>query len=389
MESISSIITKKPFCDKLVTGNFIERVSGVLDEYFFGAKNPPEIALITTEKDYLFIGKTLKDRLTDVGKSVTVFVFERIEGVEFLECYDAAVIVGDADYAGIVCVKARSKPVVIVSSSLVFSPVFSFVYETSPITKEKGDLYKFVLDTEIYKGLRRKDFADGYAFTASMCLLKFECAVLRAFGEKIPDEVDDLLDSAYRTLSYINKENIVGVITVAGIYIMNALWLYPKILDTGAVYCGKILSCMTGLNKYECTLASFGPLLAFFKAYLKLNKDIAIVPFVREDAEKLAERLRVDSLEVYEKIDFLSSDKIALRKTGLKDCKNIVSIIDETETRLKELKVRYANVYNARHKRGECDKKDVLKALTLSGVLAKGSVGLMYYDGFLSALAQI
>ena len=146
---------------------------------------------------------------------------------------------------------------------------------------------------------------------------------------------------------------------------------------------------MTGLNKYECTLASFGPLLVFFKAYLKLNKDIAIVPFVREDAEKLAERLRVDSLEVYEKIDFLSSDKIALRKTGLKDCKNIVSIIDETETRLKELKVRYANVYNARHTRGECDKKDVLKALTLSGVLAKGSVGLMYYDGFLSALAQI
>lgn len=389
MESVSSVITKKPFCDKLVTGNFTEKVLSCIDEYFSDKNEHPEIALLTTEKDYLFIGKFLKDKLIAEKKIVTAFVFEKAESINFLSDYDAVVTIGDADYVGAICVKVTDKPVIILSDCLVFANVFSFLYEVSPINKLKGDFYKCVIDTEIYKNLKRKDFADGYAFASSVCLAKFECEVLKTFGEEISDQTIDRLDFAYKTLTYINKENIVGVITVAEIYLMSALNLCPRLLDTGAFYCGKILSSITGLSKYECTLSSYGALLTAFKCYIKTDKDLAVVPFVREDAEKLSELLHVDSLEVYEKMNFLSYDKISSKRTALSGNKNLERVIDETAGRLKVLKAKYENVYNARHKRGECKKEDLLKALALSGVVAEGSTEIMYYDGFLSLLPQI
>lgn len=391
MSNIKDIVSTSPFYEKLRFGNYVKNTNQAIDECLKNKNGVYKVALVTTENDYLFVGKKLKDELTKAGRNVTVFVFERFLSEECVDFCDVVVTLGDTGYTGCVAtVLGGKKPLICISTSLAFADAFAFLYADSALKTRPYDFSAYVIDTDLYRGMKRKDFADGYAFSATLCLCKAECVAIKAFGGSVPDEVFSLLDYAYRVLTYINKENVVGVITVSQIYLMKAIYSYPHISEAGIIFAGKILSAISKDSVYECLFSCAGATIKTVEAYISYlgGKEAVSIPSVNDDVGKLAEILHVEPIAIYENLAFLSNERLDVLKEEL--ClASVKDALSEANNRFGVLKAKYETVYNARHKRNEDNPERTAEAVKLAGLVSEGVLSVAYYDGFTPMIAEI
>lgn len=403
MDAIKNLISQEPFVDKLVMGDYKEKTVQILDDFFKSQKDETlrskkEVAIICKEKDYLFVGKTLKDFLEQFGYTLQVFIAEN-------DCHGLAVAV--SDYKIVICIgdtsihgqcaviaKNHGFKLVCISTSLVFLDAFYGVYQTGAVEFSEGDVYKYIIDVGIYKKLKRSDLADGYAFSAALSLMSIEVFLCKDKNFGLASDEDyakfsKYLSIAQKTLLYITQENAVGVITVAQTYIAKALNMVSGFNRFGIICAGRVLASMTGTSLYECVFGLTGPYLTAIKGYLSIDDVILSVPNVNKDVEKLSEILRVSEKDIYDKLSLYDNRAIKAGKEEIKARLAVCDNIDALLKRYKKLLCGYEATYKGRHNRKTFTKEQALTALNLGGLTASGVLKLMYNDGFFTLLTNL
>lgn len=400
MNYITEFIKNTEFSDKVVFGEGITTAVSAIKEYF-SLENRKisgdfKTAIIAKEADYLLIGKNLKDRLILEGISCDAYVFEGLSSdFSFLDGLKIVICLGDADYYGRLAVFAKSTnlKLICISTSMVFADGLCGFYKTNPFDYEEGSVYKIIVDIDLYKKLKRKDLADGYAFCCSSILSGYELLLSEELLSRKTDaeEAYKLLNSAYKTLLLLTPENIVGVLVVSELYIASLLYKMPNVIINGDGFSvGRVLSCATGLPEKECVFRLIAPLLTVLKGYLSSNaKDFIVVPNVNADVEKLAEIFKIPELYIYEKFTLKDFDTLTKEKSLILSDKEPIKKIDGILYKYKKLIDGYDVVYRGRHSRADFSESDKRLSIKLGGLVSCGLLQVLYDDGFLSVLEDL
>lgn len=400
MNYITEFIKNTEFSDKVVFGEGITTTISVVKGYFSFENEKIgddfKTAIIAKESDFLLIGKSLKDRVISEGISCDAYVFESLPSdFSFLEGLSVVICLGDADYYGRLAVFAKSKnlKLVCISTSAIFADGLCGFYKTNPFNYEEGSVYKIIVDIDLYKKLKRKDLADGYAFCCSSVLSGYELLLSEELlcRTTCVEEVEKLLNSAYKTLLLLTSENIVGVLVVSQLYIASLLYKMPKIIINGDGFSvGRVLACATGLPEKECVFRLIAPLLTVLKGYLNGTvRDFLTVPNFNFDVEKLAEIFKIPELYIYEKFTLKDFDALSKEKSLIFSDKELIKKIDGILYKYKRLMNGYDVVYRGRHSRADFSEEDKRLSVKLGGLISCGILKVLYDDGFLSVLEDL
>lgn len=400
MDLLGKLISESGFQDKILIGDALKTSLKVLFDIFKNSRYTRlksetlvcKTLIIAKEKDYLFLGKTLRDGYIENGVMTEAFILEdeTPTSLDFFGDYEIVVCVGDTDFFKKVCTlkKDFSCRVIFIPTSLVFADAF---LQGSPLFGGNAKVFKCVIDIDLFKKLKRKDLADGYAFCASAVLGLFEYKINCAVDNKSFDEekAAKVADNAYKTLLYITDNNAVGVITVAQLYLLNAFYRCPSFSDLSLFLCGKVLSVMTDSPQFECVFGLIGGLLVAIKAYYKFkDKSLFVFSDVNKDVERLSEILKVPQTNIYKTLKIYDAKTIDNKKAMLLKC-NIEDEANKCLVQYKKLLKGYEAVYRGRHKRKNFSLEDERLAIKLGSVMSFGIMKLAYDDGFLSLICDL
>lgn len=400
MNPITAVMNQEPFLGKLIIGNFLESTISAIKEFFsepniFESSPEKSVAIVAKEKDYLLFGKSIKDGLTENGFNVEPFVTaeftEKFIGI--LKNFPIVVTVGDDGYISQTAIisKKENLHVIAVNSTLIFASNFSKKFpRLDALCLAEGAIYKYVLDLEYCKKLKRSDLADAYSYIASLSLgglfVEIDDTLNKTLTENEKSACLAETERAYKTLLFMNDVNIVGVITASQFYVARAVNVIFKNDLPDVFLAGEVLSKMTSAPKYECVFGLIGAYLTLIKGYLSLDKTIFCLPEVNKDVTKLAEVLKINELSIYERFDLLPNGKIKKSKQDLLTKPELNDKIDGYLKRYKKLQTAYENVYRGRKNRKSYTITEEIEALKLAGLLSKGFLGLAYSDGYFELL---
>lgn len=413
MELIDKLIAESGFQDKIIVGNAQDRLSSVMSDFFEKLNNTTsdgksnvdstsdvvgkigkKTAVVAKEKDYLLLGKTLRDRLNEDGVFSEAFVFDDEAPAlsQVFSDYKIIVCVGETDFLKTICklVCGFDCKVIYVSTSLVFADVF--LTERDNIFNPDEKVYKCIIDIDLFKKCKRKDLADGYAFCASAVLafLEYKLSAKIDGVDFESENASGAVTNAYKTLSYITDNNAVGVITVAELYLLKAFRLCPNYLDLAAFSCGKVLAKMTDAPLYECVFGLIGGLLVAIKTYAAfLGKTLFSFPDVNKDVERLAEILKIPQTDVYGVLKIYDEKEIESKKVLLSSIGDVDEEVSKYLSLYKKLLKGYEAVYRGRHKRKNFSLEEERLALKLGSITCFGVMKLSYDDGFLTLICDL
>lgn len=400
MNPITAVTNQEPFLGKLIIGNFLESTVSAVKEFFVKpdvakSDSPKSVAIVAREKDYLLFGKAIKDGMAENGFTVEPFVTaeftEKFIGV--LKNFQLVIAVGDDGYISKTAIISQKENITLiaVSLTLIFASSFAKKFPTcDTFSLAEGSIYKYVLDLDYCKKLKRSDLADAYSYIASLSLCGIFVEIDDALNKTLTESEKNVClaetEKAYRSLLFMNDVNIVGVITASQFYVARAVNVTFKNALPDVFLAGEILSKMTSAPKYECVFGLIGAYLTLIKGYLSLNKTILCLPEVNKDVTKLAEVLKINELGVYENFTLLSNDEIKNFKENLLSVSNLNDKIDVYLKRYKKLQTAYENVYKGRKNRKSYTRLEEVEALKLAGLLSKNFLGLAYSDGYFGLL---
>lgn len=400
MNPIIAVTNQEPFLGKLIIGNFLDSTISAVKEFFVKSDTlkstfEKSVAVVAAEKDYLLFGKAIRDGLTENGFIVEPFVTteftEKLIGV--LKNFPLVVAVGNDGYISHTAIISKNEniPVIAVNSTLIFAANFSKKFSHfGTLNLTEGTIYKYVLDLEYCKKLKRSDLADAYSYIASLSLCGIFVEIDDALNKTLTENEKSAClietEKAYKTLLFMNDVNIVGVITASQFYAAKAVNVIFKNALPDVFVAGEVLSKMTSAPKYECVFGLIGAYLTLIKGYLSLDKTILCFPEVNKDVAKLAEVLKINELSIYEEFDLLQNDKIKKARQDLLAIKDLNDKIDGYLKRYKKLQTAYENVYKGRKNRKSYTLSEEVEALKLAGLLSKGFLGLAYSDGYFELL---
>lgn len=402
MELIDKLIAKSGFQDKIIVGNAQDKLSFVISNFFQSLRDTisgtekieKKTAVVAKEKDYLLLGKTLRDRLNEKGVYTEALVFDDEAPAfgQLLSDYKIIVCVGETDFFKTICKLICSSvcKVIYVPTSLVFADVF--LGGGDRFYNPDENIYKCIIDIDLFKKCKRKDLADGYAFCAS--------AVLAFLEYKLSAKLDGIdfdlekaslsVTNAYKTLSYITDNNAVGVITVAELYLLKAFRLCPKYLDLAAFSCGGVIAKMTDSPLYECVFGLIGGLLVAIRAYMAFSdRTLFSFPDVNKDVERLSEILKIPQTDVYGVLKLYDEKEIENKKVSLSSIGDIDEQVAKYLSLYKQLLKGYEAVYRGRRKRKNFSLEDERLALKLGSLTSFGIMKLCYDDGFLTLICHL
>ncbi len=395
MNLLENLISKEPFKDKLILGDYQKETLSALSLFFksSGENKKGKVAIVANEECYLSIGKSLRDAVMSSYPSEAL-VFESLppNAESFLKEYDAVISVGNSLWQGRLAILSRSLGfyLIAVQTSAVFADLFADRFMLSPVSYASGKIDKIVVDTEVIKSLNRNDLADGYAFSSSLALCYADYLMYATMeGESLDINVKEAITASYKTLTCMTKENIAVVLILSQLYLGKAVYLCPYLLESGIFFAGRVLSNLTASPLYECVFGLIAPLLLEVKGYLSLKDTVYIIPDINQNVEKLAEILKVDQTEIYQNFCLNDFDKIKKKRELLQGIPDISEELNIVLEKYKRLKSGYLLVYKGRHKRFSASQKEVKLALLLGGLNAKGVLKLMYDDGVTTAFSDL
>ncbi len=400
MNPFLSITENPPFLGKLIIGDYKSQTLAVLSEFFSsldgGESTKRRVAILCEEKDYLLMGNALRGFLIENEIEAEAYVVSSSlqEYKNVLSEYKILIAVGDDVFIGktqVLSAKIAVKTI-FVSTTLIFANAFTKRRFIDGRYYENRSDYKYILDIDHCKKLKRADLADAYSFVAANVLKETEFEINRALlGFDDNDDVNiysDALTSARKILMKMTDVNIVGIIIVAEFYVAKALDKSNAILSDLDL-AGFILSKMTGAPISECVFGLSGTYLMALKGYINMKTPILYIPSVNKDVEKLAEIIQVNEVDIYERFNLYQNVEIEEKRTLLRKIPNIEDKIDLQLKRCKKLQQIYGNVYKGRHNRKTFSKKEETLALKLAGLLSDGALKLAYSDGYLSLINEI
>ncbi len=413
MELINKLIAESGFQDKIIVGNAQDKLSLVVSDFFerlnhtksgeevnvdttSGVVGKPEkkTAIVAKEKDYLLLGKTLRDCLNEKGAFSEAFVCddEATALSQVFSDYKIIVCVGETDFLKTICklICGFDCKVIYVPTSLVFADVFLAGCDRFFNPDEK--VCKCIIDIDLFKKCKRKDLADGYAFCASAVLafLEYKLSAKIDGVEFDFENASGAVASAYRTLSYITDNNAVAVITVAELYLLKAFRLCRNYSDLAAFSCGNVLAKMTNSPLYECVFGLIGGLLVAIKTYAAFSeKTLFSFSDVNKDIERLSDILKIPQTDVYGVLKLYAEKEIESKKVSL----SLIGDVDEEVSKYlslyKKLLKGYEAVYRGRHKRKNFSLDEERLALKLGSITSFGIMKLCYDDGFLTLICDL
>lgn len=400
MNPFLSITEKSPFYGKLIIGDYKSQTLAALSEFFSSLTCDEPInkrtAILCEEKDYLLMGNALRGFLIENEIDAEAYVVSASleEYKNVLGEYKIFIAAGDDAFIGKAQVLSAeiSEKAIFVSTTLIFANAFTKRRFIDGLYYENCSDYKYILDIDHCKKLKRADLADAYSFVAANVLKESEFEINRALlGFSNDDSANNYIDaltSARKVLMKMTDVNIVGIITVAEFYLAKALDESNDILSDLDL-AGFILSKMTGTPVSECVFGLTGTYLMMLKGYINTEPPILYIPTVNKDVEKLAEIIQVNEIDIYERFNLYQNDEIEEKRNLLNKIPDIEAKIDLQLVRYKKLQRIYGNVYKGRHNRKTFSKKEETLALKLAGLLSCGVLKLAYSDGYLSLINEI
>lgn len=402
MELLDKLIAESGFQDKIIVGNAQDKLSFVITNFFQSLRDTisdeekmqKKTAIVAKEKDYLLMGKTLRDRLNENGLYTEALVFddETTAFGQLCSDYKIVVCVGETDFLKNLCKLTCSSicKVIYVPTSLVFADVF--LTGTDRFYNPDEKVYKCIIDIELFKKCKRKDLADGYAFCASAVLafLEYKLSAKLDGVNFYLGEAERAVTNAYKTLSYITDNNAVGVITVTELYLLNAFRLCPKYLDLAAFSCGSVIAKMTDSPLYECVFGLIGGLLVTIRAYFAFS-DRTLFSFseMNKDVERLSEILKIPQTDIYGALKIYDENEIENKKVSLTLIGDIDEQVEKYLSLYKQLLKGYEAVYRGRHKRKNFSLEEERLAIKLGSITSFGIMKLCYDDGFLTLICHL
>ena len=391
MDALNYLINTPPLKDKLVVGDYKSCTVNWATQIVGGAK---KVLIVAREKDYLFLGKTLRDTFIENDFDTQALVLEDLsiqnsKVYELFSGYDLIVGVSESDYLKNLCALCNilGFPLILIPTSIIFADLFFDGFKTQ-FCLNKGDCFKVVLDIDVLKKLTKNQLADGFSFCAFLIGAYHEVQIYNIIKGKKVQKSQYFLD-AYKTLNYITKENIIGCLLVAQLNLAIAFLgeVNPYVL--GLMCAGETLSKMCNAPVYECVFGLIAPLFTLFKCYLGMDKCLVLLQNTNKDVTHLSEIFNVSELEIYQNLNLLNVEEITTQKSDICNNQNAIELIDKAIIKNKKLKGLYDVVYKGRHVRASFTKSQQMTALKLGFMMSKGLSKLIYDDGVFEILQQI
>ncbi|MGN0819462.1 MAG: hypothetical protein ACI4M6_03575 [Christensenellaceae bacterium] len=283
--------------------------SAAASEKFRSDKN---VALITTDGDYLFAGKEIKDELTMQGFAVSSLAFD--DGFLDTAVFESltsgingnVVVVGNSLFlnAARAVLKNGDSRVLLVATDLNFFSVISdyaTVTRHNRLTVERLPQFATVIDPKIVSKLKKTAVMQGFLeIVAKLCYL---ADYVNSRLLKNLDIDESFINGLLQVICSLKKLN--GDYAKSVIAVVNAQYLlaefskkYDEALFAEETFIGDVLASLTSQSLYSCQYAVFCPLIELYTLVLQkdLIRNSSMAPDYCANIAKLSELKKADKI---------------------------------------------------------------------------------------------
>ena len=387
MYKISELMNSEPLAGRFIVGKMTDVVCA--------CSGYNDILIFALEKDYLFLGSAIRQSLLESGKKVCAISLDGcdtgcIPGDVF-SGHDLVVAVGERAIIDLSRHLSGDNALFFVPTTLGFYYAFSgdiANYGSGLIKKSKKRLPdKVIFDVGILKKLRLKHVADGLSMIASSALWKFEYSFSSVLSGKSDPRIG-VIDDALKTLEGI-KEKPYETIVKCQIFLAKAVYDIPSLDFSTDRYAAYLLSKIKDVPEEEARFYAADHLIRFYAEVLK--KDLSLnlaMPEHNRLVAAIADLTGAKISAVYSSLKLMDAETIS---EGLKRAygSGLYVEAEKTAALFDKYKRTYAAVYKGRRKRVDFDKRQVVKVLALSAVIAEGPIRLYSDSGILALLDRL